>query len=331
MSPYKTDFISPIKPVQSVEIKGIASGLQVCGYGDVSYTFCNDNNELQTLTLKDCLYVPQCTARLLCPRQIGQTSGYLSDGFNAASDISVLTYQGKHTTIAYDTVSHLPILCTAPGISTFHRFCANQTYLQQASPSTNLPFLHLNLTPRQQRKLHLHERCAHAHWDQINTWIRAGCLPGGPQLASEPDPICAACQFGKAHKRSHKADVGHISAQHSAPGDGVSSDGMEAGCPGRMMTTHGLPSSRRYKYVSFWIDHFSRFVYVTMHETKRAEELLKSKIKFEEYSARFGVHIKNIRADNGVYTAKIIQDSCKQKQQNLSFCAVGAHWQNGIP
>ncbi len=96
------------------------------------------------------------------------------------------------------------------------------------------------------------------------------------------------------------------------------------------MTTHGLPSSRRYKYVSFWIDHFSQFVYVTMHETKKAEELLKSKLEFKEYSAHFGIHIKNIRADNGVYTAKIIQDSCRQKQQNLSFCAVGAHWQNGI-
>jgi hypothetical protein len=49
---------------------------------------------------------------------------------------------------------------------------------------------------------------------------------------------------------------------------------MEAGCPGRLMTTHGLPSTRCYRYVSFWIDHYSQLVYVTMHETKKAEELL---------------------------------------------------------
>jgi hypothetical protein len=67
-----------------------------------------------------------------------------------------------------------------------------------------------------------------------------------------------------------------------------------------------------------------------MHETKKAEELLKSKLEFEDYAARFGVNIKSIRADNGIYTAKVIQDSCKQKQQHLSFCAVGAYWQNGI-
>jgi hypothetical protein len=53
-------------------------------------------------------------------------------------------------------------------------------------------------------------------------------------------------------------------------------------------------------------------------------------LEFEEYAARFGINIKNIRADNGIYTANIIKESCKKKQQNLSFCAVGVHWQNGI-
>jgi hypothetical protein len=42
------------------------------------------------------------------------------------------------------------------------------------------------------------------------------------------------------------------------------------------------------------------------------------------------VKIKNIRADNGVYTAKLFQKSCTKYQQSLTFCAVGAHWQNGI-
>jgi hypothetical protein len=215
-------------------------------------------------------------------------------------------------------------------MKSFHHYCAHHNLMSPPSKDAPIPLFTPNLTPQQQRKLHLHERCAHAHWEQINSWIRSSSLPGGPSLASEPDPVCAACQFGKAHKWSHKADTGHISAQHSAPGDGVSSDIMEACCPGRMMTTHGLPSSRRYKYISFWIDHFSQFVYVTMHETKKAEKLLKSKLEFEDYAARFGVNIKSIRADNGIYTAKVIQDSCKQKQQHLSFCAARAHWQNGI-
>jgi hypothetical protein len=330
VTPYTTDFTSAIKPVQAVEIKGIAAGLQVCGVGDISYSFYNDDNELQTITLRDYLYVPQCTARLLCPRQIGISTGNPLDGFNAISDKSILTVHARSTTIQYDTVSQLPILYTASGMSSFHRFCANQSYVAQQPDAIPTPFMYQNLTPNQQRKMHMHERCAHAHWDQVNAWIRAGLLPCNPLLAAEPDPVCVAYQFGKAHKKSHKADTGHIARQHSAPGDGVSSDGMEAGCPGRPMTTSGLPSNRRYKYVSFWVDHYSQFIYITMHESKKAEELLRSKMGFEEYASKFGVSIKNMRADNGVYTAKIIQESCIKKQQTLTFCAVGAHWQNGI-
>jgi hypothetical protein len=49
ITPYKTDFISDIRPVQRLEIKGIASGLSVEGYGTVSYSFYADDGSLQTL------------------------------------------------------------------------------------------------------------------------------------------------------------------------------------------------------------------------------------------------------------------------------------------
>jgi hypothetical protein len=116
VTPYKPDFVSIIKLVQSVELKGIASGLQVQGMGDASYSFYNDTNELQTLLLWNCLYIPHCTARLLCPRQIGIKTGHPMDGFNAISSRSILTVQGKSTTIHFDQISQLlvPILCAAP-------------------------------------------------------------------------------------------------------------------------------------------------------------------------------------------------------------------------
>jgi hypothetical protein len=55
--PYKTDFVSGIRLVQSLEIQGIASGLTVQGSGSVKYSFYNDNIILQTIMLKHCLYV----------------------------------------------------------------------------------------------------------------------------------------------------------------------------------------------------------------------------------------------------------------------------------
>jgi hypothetical protein len=86
----------------------------------------------------------------------------------------------------------------------------------------------------------------------------------------------------------------------------------------------------RLLYVSFWIDHYSKYVYATFHQTKAASELLASKQEFESWAAKYNVHISSIRADNGVYTAKVFIESCTKKQQNLTFCGIGAHWQNGI-
>jgi hypothetical protein len=49
ISPYKTDFLSPILPVQPIQIKGIASGLLVKGIGDISFSLHNDQGEQHTM------------------------------------------------------------------------------------------------------------------------------------------------------------------------------------------------------------------------------------------------------------------------------------------
>ena len=67
ITPFQTDFITPLQPIQQTTIQGIASGLQVAGTGTVCYTFRNDDGEQQTVEISPCLYVPQCTVCLLCP------------------------------------------------------------------------------------------------------------------------------------------------------------------------------------------------------------------------------------------------------------------------
>lgn len=155
---------------------------------------------------------------------------------------------------------------------------------------------------RQHQKLQLHEWCAHTHWEQINSRIRAGALPCDQGLASEPDPVCATYQFGKSHK--HKSTSGHIAQHHTSTGDRVSSDSLEAGAPRKNVTTGGSPIKKKYWYCSFWVDHFSQFVCFTMHESKHMEELIKSKLKFEDFASCYGVQIKSIRANNSIYTPR---------------------------
>ena len=328
ISPYPTDFITPIRPVQHVNIKGIASGLAAKGIGDLSYSFVNDAGTTQTIVLKNCLYVPQCVVRLICPRQIGAVTGNPEDGFYATNSKSTLIVHGQPTTVKYDTLSQLPMLFTKPGIQSYLSYSQChpvRPVVATASASSG------NLTKRQRQKLYLHEICAHEGFQNLNSWIRKGYFPQvDPTLALEPDPMCMACAFGKARRISHKTHIGHITQGHTAPGQGDSSDGLESGSPGRPFTSKGSPSKLRHNYVSFWVDHASSFVYITFHSSKAATELVQSKTEFEQFAARFNIKIQNIRADNGVYSANLFRESCLKQQQNLTFCTVGAHWQNGV-
>jgi hypothetical protein len=333
MSPHLGDFINPPHPVQPAEIKGIASGLQIRGIGNISYTFTNDAGKLQTLILHDCLYVPQCPVRLLCPRQIGIETDVPGDGFNSLHPHPILTAHGQTTTLRYDPISKLPVLYTSPGIKSYPTYLAglSSTATTSTDISSRIIDPYGNLSKSQRHKLFLHEKSNHEGFTNLNKWINSGYfLHVPPSLADEPDPICTACAFAKARRQTHSAHVGHIAKGHTGPGQGVSSDGMEAGVPGCPFTTKGLPSTKRLRYVSFWVDHYSKYVYATFYETKASHELLYSKADFEAFSSQYNIKIQAIRADYGVYAAKCFRDSCMKNQQQLSFCAAGAHWQNGI-
>jgi len=171
VTPYPTDFIGPINPVQNAEIKGIASGLQVGGTGTVSYKFQNDKGILKELLLPGNLYAPNSTARLICPWHLGATSsGCTTDGFQSLADTDILTYQGKATAVPYDPVYQLPILYTTSGVDLYIRFCSSP-YMAHLTKH-DLSIQHL-----QPQKMHMHENCAHVNWDQVNAWIRAGSFP----------------------------------------------------------------------------------------------------------------------------------------------------------
>jgi hypothetical protein len=141
------------------------------------------------------------------------------------------------------------------------------TAVSNSGPSPS--YIRGNLSPSRWVKLILHEHCNHVNFKQLNTWIHQGLLPVDNSVAHVLYPMCCACQFGKSRKKLHQEDISNITASHTAPGQGISADQLEAGFPGCILTT---PTPKWYKFVNLWVDHYSRY------------ELLASKREFELFA-----------------------------------------------
>jgi len=325
------DFTTPIKAVQHTTLQGIATGLVVKGLGTDRYTIADDAGRTRHLDIPEVLFVPDCPSRLICPRQLLASTKDPSAIMHVHTGNVQLCFWGSTITVPYHARSHLPILPTLPTIACYTSLCK----LAQSPPIPAATGSHSadpmpSLTPAQRIKLLWHHHLNHANFDQITAWMRSGQIKVQKKVINAPHPVCAICQYGKAQKRTHHASTGVIGSQHNFPGAGVSADQLEAGCPGLLPTTKGSPSTSRYHYCNVWVDHYSRFVYVTMHQTKDAKEMLASKIEFEGFCRQHGVTIKSVRADNGVYASQMFKAHCDANHQHLTFCAVGGHWQNGV-
>ncbi len=61
-----------------------------------------------------------------------------------------------------------------------------------------------------------------------------------------------------------------------------------------------------------------------------AEETLKAKRAFEQFAAEHSVKILHYHCNNGRFADNAFKQSCEEGRQQLPFCGVNAHFQNGI-
>ena len=119
-----------------------------------------------------------------------------------------------------------------------------------------------------------------------------------------PNLAFLACHYAKATKRTWR----HKSQKYYKPpppptltGELVSVDQMVSPTPGLIAQITGKLTTKRYKYSTVFVDHFSRFLYIYLQKIATVEETLEAKKVFESYAAFHNVQILNYHADNGIF------------------------------
>ena len=186
-----------------------------------------------------------------------------------------------------------------------------------------------HLTARQRRLLQWHERLGHVGMEQIVEWSRLGLIP--KDLATGNDvPLCRTCQEAKARKRP----VGNSHVRHQSddikPGEVASVDQLESRAGGRLLTSAGMPTKRRYVCVTIFVDHKTRFIFPWFQESTGTKETVEAKRQYEAFGKRYGRVLCHIHSDDGTFKAKDFKIAAEDSNVKQSFSGVGAHWQNGI-
>ena len=175
-----------------------------------------------------------------------------------------------------------------------------------------------------------HYRLGHLSFTKLKQLAKLGEIP--KKFAKMPAPKCAGCIYGAMTKvpwRTAKQASNQIfTATH--PGECVSVDQMISTQVGFLAQLKGKLTHRRYRAATIFVDHFSRLRYVYLMQSLTSDETYAAKRAFERFAKQHGIDIQHYHADNGRFADNMFINACQQQRQQLTFCGVNAHFQNGI-
>ena len=86
----------------------------------------------------------------------------------------------------------------------------------------------------------------------------------------------------------------------------------------------------KYYAATIFVDHYTDYTYVHLMKDTTAESTLESKNSYESLMKSYGHDVRKYHADNGRYAENTFVQDAKDKNQQISYCGVGSHHQNGI-
>jgi hypothetical protein len=190
------------------------------------------------------------------------------------------------------------------------------------------------LSPLQEEMMSYHTRMHHLPFPKMLVLAENGTLPKRFTTLKGRTPICVSCIFGTAHRRPWrtKSKTSHPIRKKSDifPGACTSVDQIVSAQPGLIPQMSGKLTILRVNGATIFVDHHSDLVYAYLMRNLTLEETILAKRAFERFAASVGVVVHGYHADNGRFADKGFRDDCTSNNQTISFCAVGAHHQNGI-
>ena len=176
-----------------------------------------------------------------------------------------------------------------------------------------------------------HYRLGHISFKKLKILAVMGLIP--KRLVNVKSPKCAGCIFGKMTRRPWRtkptSNGNRKIFKTTKSGQCVSVDQMESTEQGFIAQLKGKLTKRRYKNATIFVDHYSDLSYVHLQSSLDSNETLQAKNAFEAYARKMGVQILHYHADNGRFADKLFINDVENNGQTISYCGVGAHFQNG--
>jgi hypothetical protein len=179
-----------------------------------------------------------------------------------------------------------------------------------------------------------HVRAGHIPFDRMFHLVEHGFLPRKFLALKKTKLICPSCAFGKSKRKPWRTKGrrrGHIRSEtDTVPGAKVSIDHVISAQPGLVPRLDGRHTRDRINSGCVFFDHYSGYSYTHLQTSVDNDQTLAAKLGFERLAASHGVDIKAFHADNGIFAEKVFRDDVSNSNQTISYCAVGAHHQNGL-
>jgi hypothetical protein len=191
--------------------------------------------------------------------------------------------------------------------------------------------IQLSATDKQAKLMQWHFCLGHLTFPKLKQLALNGKIP--KKLAKVQPPNFAGCLFGAMTKLSwqgKETKANHKVFIATKPGECVSVDQMTSTEEGFDAQLKGKLTKKHYKCATVFVNHFSRLRFVHLQLDNKSNETLTAKLAFEQYAAEHGVKILHYHCNNRRFHVNAFQQACHDARQQLTFCGVNAHFQNGI-